>query len=270
MTAWTRSTCKRTLMKGCGDTSMNVFITGISSGIGAALAEVLVVRGHAVWGIARREAPMQQLAARLKSPLLRFSVADMRNEHEIRRVAVTMRDDGFAPDAVVLNAGCYEPDVKEGVYLPDAAAQVWQTNLTGSLSVLAVLLPGMCARGAGQWVAVSSLAAFRPDPCSSAYPASKAALAMTFRSLRLQFEDSGLLFKTVYLGPVATDVIPRYRGAKHPPHVVSAEQAAQAIARALASSRAEFYFPRLLSSVYRAMLWIPDRFFDRLVRGMRR
>jgi short-subunit dehydrogenase len=249
---------------------MNVFITGMSSGIGAALAEVLVARGHAVWGIARREALMQQLAARLKSPLVRFSVADVRDENDIRRVATTMADDGFAPDAVVLNAGCYEPDVTEGVYLPEAAGRVWQTNLTGSLAVLAVLLPGMCARGAGQWVAVSSLAAFRPDPCSSAYPASKAALAMTFRSLRLQFENSGLLFKTVYLGPVATDVIPRYRGAKHPPHVVSAEQAAQAIARALVSPKAEFYFPRALSFVYRAMLWIPDGSFERLVRGMRR
>lgn len=249
---------------------MNVFVTGMSSGIGAALAEELVARGHAVWGIARREALMQQLADRLKSPLLRFSVADVRNENDIRRVASTMRDDGFSPDAVVLNAGCYEPDVKDGVYLPDAAGQVWRTNLTGSLTVLAALLPGMCARGAGQWVAVSSLAAFRPDPWSSAYPASKAALAMTFRSLRLQFENSGLLFKTVYLGPVATDVIPRYRGAKQPPHVVSAEQAAQAIARALASPKPEVYFPRLLSYIYRAMLWIPDGLFDRLVRDMRR
>ena len=249
---------------------MNVFITGMSSGIGAALAEVLVARGHAVWGIARREALMQQLAARLKSPLVRFSVADVRDENDIRRVGTTMADDGFAPDAVVLNAGCYEPDVTEGVYLPEAAERVWQTNLTGSLTVLAVLLPGMCARGAGQWVAISSLAAFRPDPCSSAYPASKAALAMTFRSLRLQFENSGLCFKTVYLGPVATDVIPRYRGAKHSPHVATAEQAAEAIARALVSPKAEFYFPRALSSVYRAMLWIPDGAFERMVRGMRR
>lgn len=34
---------------------MNVFITGISSGIGRALTERLITEGHCVWGIARRE-----------------------------------------------------------------------------------------------------------------------------------------------------------------------------------------------------------------------
>src|SRR5258705_359960 len=115
---------------------MNVFITGISSGIGAALAELLVAQGHAVWGVARRGDLMAELDGRLGSPLLRFDVADIRNREDIRRVATVMHAAGFVPDAVVLNAGCYVPDLQEGTYSSDAAANVWKTNLDGALNVV--------------------------------------------------------------------------------------------------------------------------------------
>ena len=249
---------------------MKIFVTGVSSGIGAALAELLILHGHEVWGVARRGPLMEHLAEKNHSSRFYCGVADVRIKDDLLRVQGLMHESGFLPDARILNAGCYIPDLVHGVYIPEAAETVWQVNLNGVLNTLAVFLPGMCARGVGQCLVVSSLAAFRPDPSSTAYPASKAAVSVVFRSLRLSFANSGILFKTIYLGPVATLALPHYDPQLKTWPVVSALQAAEAITAALETLSEEYYFPGLLSAVYRAMLLIPDRWFELLVRFFRR
>ncbi len=105
-----------------------------------------------------------------------------------------------------------------------------------------------------------------PHPRSSAYPASKLAVSVACRSLTLHFENSSVLFEKIYLSSVATEVNPLYLDTTVSWCVVSAHQASESNEAAFYLAAGDYYLHRLLSAAYRAMLWIPDRWFDRLLR----
>ena len=66
---------------------MKIFITGISSGIGKALAKRLVVAGHIVWGVARRKELLDQMQSELGADKLLISTCNLANIDEMKAVA---------------------------------------------------------------------------------------------------------------------------------------------------------------------------------------
>jgi short-subunit dehydrogenase len=238
---------------------MKIFVTGVSSGIGRALALELLKRGDDVWGVARRT---------LEMPGLRFTRCDVRNADEVARVHRQTRTENFLPDVVVLNAGILEVDT-EDLYAHHRARQVLATNVEGALVWVETFLPQFVERRSGQFIAISSILAHRPDPSSVSYAASKAALSMAFRSLRLRYRDTGVQFKTVHFGPVDTPVVPRFAQARTPRWVLSATEAADCVMRALEKRGGQFYYP-WSSWVIRATSLVPDSWFHHLTKRLRR
>ena len=96
--------------------------------------------------------------------------------------------------------------------------------------------------------------------------------AMAFRALRLRQAGDATRFKIVYLGPVHTSINPRFVAQGAPPRGVAAPEA---VARHLANvvlskKRSVFYYPWTTGLVCRFGAWMPDGFFERLTRPLRR
>lgn len=238
---------------------MKILITGVSSGVGKALAEECLRRGDEVWGVARRQVNL---------PGFMFTLCDVSDPEQVDLAFQEMSKKNFMPDVVVLNAGIYEGD-SEGRYNQEVATKVFSINVYGALIWIEKFLPKFLERKQGQFIAISSIAAYRPDPASSAYPASKAALTMAFRSLRLRYSGTGVKFKAIHFGPIDTLVIPRFVNSKKGKWVVSAEDAARYIIKVIARKGGMFYFP-LNSWIIKFTSFLPDSLFHSLTKKLRR
>ena len=201
------------------------FITGVSSGIGRALAGELVRRGHRVWGIARRRELLGALQSELGGQRFFFSVCDVARAEEVTATVQALDRASFRPDVVVLNAGV-NPEGSGVPLSQEVFEQVIQVNLFGAIAWIHVFLPRFRIERRGHFVAISSLAAFRGDARWVAYAASKAALSRAFESLRGRHESEGLTFTTVHLGAVGAGMGAQSRS----PVRLSDEKAARRIA----------------------------------------
>lgn len=230
----------------------------------------MVEAGDSVWGVARRESELTVLQRRLGEGF-RFSVLDVSQPERVADLGAAMAAEDFVPDAVVLNAGIYPHD-SDDVFRYDVAERVLATNLDGVLGLVPLFLEPFLERGSGQFLAVSSVFALRPDPLGASYAASKAGLTMAFRSLALRYRGSGVRFKSMLLGPIETE---GYRGhdRKRPSlglHLRTADQAARAIRRALRGRRSVRTYPALLGLAFRMTSWLPDSAFNALTQPFRR
>lgn len=242
---------------------MKVFITGASDGIGKELAKQLAADGHQVWGIARRRELLEKLQSDIGAEKFYFSVCDVGNEAESQLILKKMKEKGFLPDAVILNAAAFLSDA-DPQYDHSLLVRAFRVNVFGALFWVGAFLPDFLKRGSGKFIAVSSVAAFRPNPKSISLSASKSALSMTFRSLRLRYAVSPVSFQTVYLGPVATAIAPEWQstsGSPRYPFVMAAAEAAAAVKKAVLRSRADYWVPFFTTLAFRLALFLPDKFF---------
>jgi len=241
---------------------MKIFITGISSGIGKALAKKLVAQGHTVWGVARRKELLEKLQGELGADKLLISECDLKSIDEMKAVAVSMREQNFIPDIIVLNAGVYVVDVAEDSPLQFSLTSFkknFQINLDGAMFWVAEFLPDFLERNKGTFVAISSTSAYRPGKTSVGYPATKAALSMAFRGLRLNYADSGIKFSTIHFGPIRTRM---WAGSKSF-LIPKASKAADFIIKVFEKKSGSYFFPFISTTLMRLSLFFPDSFFTK-------
>src|SRR3989344_256993 len=236
---------------------MKIFITGISSGMGKILTTNLIKEGHEVWGIARRKEILEELQTNLASDNLHISSCDIGNMLEMRDIAKRMRDEGFIPDVVVLNAAVYLKNPLNtfdfGLY-----QKSFDINVYGALFWVVEFLQDFLKRNSGQFVAISSTSAFRHGYGGISYSASKAALSLTFRRLRVHFAKTDLKFSTVYFGPISTKF---WRGPKIPVIIPSVDRAAKYIVKIFNKSDGEYYFPFFTTLLSRFSTLLPESLF---------
>jgi uncharacterized protein len=169
-------------------------ITGASSGIGAAFAEVFAAEGFDLVITARREDRLRALAASLAQRYrcrVHVIVADLSAVDASVRVCENLNSQGLVVDALVNNAGYGVP----GAYL----ASEW-TRHAASLQVMVALaelthrlLPGMMERGYGRIINVASLAALVPAPAGhTLYAASKAFVVKFSEALSGEVRGAGI------------------------------------------------------------------------------
>lgn len=240
------------------------FITGVSSGIGRALARELVRRGHRVWGLARRQELLAELAAEIRSDRFLFSACDVAQPDDVRATALALEQSDFLPDVVILNAAI-NPERFGSPFSLREFEDVTRINLFGALAWVDVFLPRFRARGSGQFVAISSLAAYRGDARWIAYGASKAALSRAFEAFRGRHAREGIAFTTIHLGMVDSGM---GRGARSPFGLTEAESVRRILA-AVERRAGSVTLPRTLRLMLELMRVLPDPLFSRLVVGFR-
>ena len=185
------------------DRHRTAFVTGASTGLGRAFAEMLLADGVRVWGTARSTARLESLAAAHPgafSPV----VLDLRDgaAAEAQFRAADRAAAGF--DLVINNAGygCFAEFTATEFAVWAEQLQVMLVN-TARLSHAA--LGGMLARDRGALVNISSLAAEFPLPFQAAYNIAKSGLTALNESLMMEVSGTGVVILDVRPGDYRTD-----------------------------------------------------------------
>jgi len=183
-----------------------VWITGASSGIGAALAAAFSAEGAAVILSARREQLLEALAAQLGRPedtlILPLDVSDGASVAAAAAQALAWRG---RIDILVNNAGISQ---RSGVVETsmETTRHVMEVNYFGVVDLTSRVLPSMLSRGAGHIVNISSVAGYVSTPMRSAYAASKHAVRSYSNALRAEVSRRGLKVTVVCPGYIRTDI----------------------------------------------------------------
>lgn len=236
------------------------FITGASSGIGAALAEALLTRGETVSAVARREDRLKSL--KTGRGTLYTAAGDVTDAAALAGVIETACDLHGPINCAILNAGIYEP--QDGTKIdPAVYARHMDVNYMGVVNALPQLITGMLAHGNGQIAIVSSVAGWRGLPKAAAYGPTKAALISLAESLNFDLAPRGIDVKVICPGFVETEstAVNDYEM----PGLISAETAAREIIAGLESRDFVIQFPKSFTRRMRWLRWLPDRTFFRLV-----
>jgi NADP-dependent 3-hydroxy acid dehydrogenase YdfG len=183
-----------------------IVITGASSGIGAAVAELLAALGHSIVVVARREPELHAVAARC-GPLALPVVADVTVRDDVRRVVRAAIERFDHIDVWVNNAGrgitCMPTQLTD-----DDIDEMMRVNVKSALYGMQEVLPHFIERGAGHVINVSSMLGRIPfAPFRSAYNGAKHflnALTANFRT-EVRAAHPGIQFSLVSPGVVQTE-----------------------------------------------------------------
>jgi NADP-dependent 3-hydroxy acid dehydrogenase YdfG len=167
-----------------------VAITGASSGIGEATALRLADRGAKVVLGARREQPLQDLAARIANlgGEAAYAPTDVRRREDLSDLVKLARDRYGKLDVLVSNAGVMPISPLDDLRVEDWDEMI-DVNLKGVLYGIAAALPVFRRQGSGHFVNLASTAAFLVLPTMSVYSGTKMAVRAISEGLRQEAGD---------------------------------------------------------------------------------
>jgi short-subunit dehydrogenase len=239
-------------------------ITGASSGIGWEMAKRLASQGCHVGLVARRRERLETLAAECQALGVRTAVASA-NVADRQQTLAAFRQlrEALGPvDLLIANSGVGIPTPIEPMD-GEAVDNMIRVNYLGVVYAIEGVLPEMLQRGRGHLAAVSSLASYKGMPGESGYCSSKAAVNVYMEGLRIQLRPRGIYVTTICPGFIKT---PMTDVNEFPmPFVLTAEQAAAKIVRALERRKKVFNFPWQTSLMMRGLRWLPDWMVRRIV-----
>ena len=168
--------------------SAPVFITGTSTGIGAASALLLAEKGFRVFAGVRKEIDGDALARRSSGELTPVQI-EITDDSSIFRAAETVEKAVGARGlfGLVNNAGIVKPGPLEFQPMADFRRQL-EVNLVGQVAVTQAFLP-LIRRGSGRIVNVGSIGGHLVLPLHGAYSASKFAMEAVSDALRLELRQ---------------------------------------------------------------------------------
>jgi short-subunit dehydrogenase len=161
----------------------SVLLTGASSGIGLAIAKLLVAEGHEVWGTSRN---LQRIP---RMPQLHPVHLDLGDPHSVEGAFNAALAEARHFDVLINNAGAGHFGPAELLPTETIASQ-FQILVFGQIQLMQLALSHMQARGEGLIINVTSLASRLPVPFMAAYNAAKAALASFTMSIQLELGNS--------------------------------------------------------------------------------
>lgn len=221
----------------------HVLITGASSGIGWALAELLARRGARLGLTARRAEKLSELAESIEKAGGRsaFAAADVTDAERVTRACRDLEAKLGPCDVLIANAGVAR-NTPGASFIAGDARVVFDTNVAGVCNSVAAVLPAMVERRSGHIVAISSIASMLGLPNSGAYSASKAAVVTLMQSLRVDLYRKHIKVTTVCPGFIDTPLLSGYPR-EVLPAMMAADRAAAKIARAVERGKRDYYFP---------------------------
>jgi hypothetical protein len=239
---------------------MNVFLTGASSGIGAALAGEFARRGATLGLVARRQAALDAIIAQAPGRHHRYAV-DVTDKDALIAAARAFDDATGGADLVIANAGISVGVLTEYYEDLESFGDVFRTNVMAMATTFHPFIARMRARGRGTLVGIGSVAGIRGLPGSEAYCASKAAVASYCESLRVELRRTGIKVVTIAPGFVRTPLT-----AKNPyrmPFLLEPEEFARRAADAVLAGVSYRVIPWQMGVVAKLLRLLPNPLFDR-------
>ena len=193
--------------------SFVVFITGATSGFGAAAAHRYVEAGGKVIATGRRGDRLKDLQAELGAQNCHIIELDVQDRQAIDAAVAALPAPFDKVNIVLANAG-----LALGLQ-PAAEADVtdWETmiatNITGLVYTVRALLPGMIARGGGHVVTLGSVAGDYPYPGGSVYGATKAFVKQFALNIRSDVQGKNIRVTNIEPGLTETEFsLVRFKG----------------------------------------------------------
>ncbi|MCY1395707.1 Cyclopentanol dehydrogenase [compost metagenome] len=190
-------------------------ITGASRGIGRAIADLFAQEGARVF-VCDIEAPTQPLHVGQT-----FQMLDVSDSSAWKQLAEQFTRNGIHVDILINNAG-----IVSYASVTDADPADWKrimaVNLDGVLFGMQAFIPGMCEKGGGSIVNLSSIWGSVAVPGAAAYHASKGAVRNLTKNAAMTYVARGVRVNSVHPGIIAT------------PHVVDVQDpsiSAEVVAR---------------------------------------
>ncbi|MBI2806218.1 MAG: SDR family NAD(P)-dependent oxidoreductase [Planctomycetes bacterium] len=241
-------------------------ITGASSGIGWELAKVLAEQHCTVGVVARRKDRLDALVQEIQAAggKAACAPADVSDRKQTVDAIHALRDQLGPVDLLIANSGVGVPTTLEPLNI-DEVETMFKVNTLGVVYAIEAVLPEMLQRGKGHLAAISSMASYLPMPGESGYCASKAAVNVYMKGLRMQLRGRGVHVTTVCPGFIATPMTDV--NTFDMPWLLSARTAAEKIIRALARKKTVYNFPWQMNVLMTLAQWTPEWILHRVLEG---
>lgn len=184
-----------------------VLITGASSGIGATYADRFARRGHDLVLVARDEARMRALAARLQQETrtaIQILKADLTLTADLGRVEALAREDERI-GVLVNNAGMAAHGTFAAPDLDDIE-RLLLLNVTALTRLVAAVVPRYLRQGSGAIINIASVVGLAPELPLGAYGATKSYVLTLSQSLQSEFGSRGLYVQAVLPAATGTEI----------------------------------------------------------------
>jgi NAD(P)-dependent dehydrogenase (short-subunit alcohol dehydrogenase family) len=175
-----------------------IVITGASSGLGKAMAEMLLDLGYEVWGTSRR---LDRLPVR---PGFHPVVMDLESDCSMAEAAEQIEREAGSIDALINNAGNGVFGKTESFPM-DAWDLQWKILVRAPYFFLRQMLPLLRPKEGAIVIQVTSLAARFPIPMMGPYSMGKSALSALTQSLQIEQENHRIHFVDLQPGDIRTD-----------------------------------------------------------------
>ena len=177
-------------------------VTGASSGIGQATAELLAAHGFTVFGTSRT--PIQENIQEKRS--YTWLPLDVRSDNSVQAAVQSLLAQAGRIDLLVNNAGYVQFGAIEESSIADAQAQL-DTNLLGVIRMVKAVLPVMRRQGSGRIINISSIVGHVAAPHFGLYATSKFALEGLSEALREEVRPFGVSVSLVEPSYVNTPIV---------------------------------------------------------------
>jgi NAD(P)-dependent dehydrogenase (short-subunit alcohol dehydrogenase family) len=183
-----------------------IVLTGVTRGLGRAMAEEFAARGHTVCGCGTSKKAVEELRKRL-SPPHRFAVVDVSDEAAVARWADAVLADG-PPDLLINNAAVMNEPARLWKVPAEEFNRLVAVNINGATNVIRHFVPAMVARKSGVIINFSSGWGRSVSPKVAPYCASKFAIEGLTKALAEELPD-GMAAVPLNPGIINTDMLRR-------------------------------------------------------------
>lgn len=229
-----------------------VWVTGASSGIGAAVARELARRGARLALTARRVEALEEVAASCGGALV--LPGDVTDRDAMLAAGDRIRAELGPVDIAILNAGIYEP-VTPDTFDDAIVRRHIEVNVMGTVHGIEAVMPDMRRRRAGRIAVVASVTGYAALPLAAAYGASKAFVISMCDSLRADLVRDGVGVTVIAPGFVHTPLTKQ--NDFEMPFVIPVEDAARIVCDGLADGDDHIAFPARMAALMRFLGVLP-------------
>jgi short-subunit dehydrogenase len=246
----------------------HILVTGASSGLGAALADIYAAQGRHLSLHGRDAARLARTAERAerKGAIVTTKTGDVTDEAGMAEWIASC--ERLQPiDLLIANAGI-SAGSGPGYESPEQSRAIFAVNVGGVLNTVQPAIPLMTARGRGQIAIMSSIAGFRSFTGAPSYCASKAAVRIYGEALRGELAPAGVEVNVICPGFIKTPMTDKNRFPM--PFIMPPLRAARIIQEGLAHNRVRTVFPFATYALVRLISLLPQDWVTRSMAGIPR